>query len=147
MIQLFKRMRSKTVELLDCVPDELMAARSPDGRSISSLFAHIHDGLCLWMRGASPRWKRQEFGNEAKPSREELRRALVDGCNDMVRLFTDNEGRLMSEETPPVGCGADLIGYMVAHEAHHHGEIYTTLQLHGHTKFHHRLWHQGDEVG
>jgi uncharacterized damage-inducible protein DinB len=147
LIQLFKRMRSKTVELLDCVPDELMAAKSPDGRSVAALFAHVHDGLCLWMRSATSRWKREEIGDRAEPSREDLRKALVESCNEVVRLFTEEEGRLMNEDVPPVGTGADLIGYMVAHEAHHHGEIYATLQLHGHTEFHHKLWHQGDEVG
>ena len=139
-------MRSKTVELLDCVPDELMAAESPDGRTVSRLFAHIHDGLCLWMRSATSGWKREAFGDDVEPSKEYLRKALVEGCTELVQHFSEGDGRLMREDVPPVGTGADLIGYMVAHEAHHHGEIYTTLQHHGHTEFRHRLWHQGDEV-
>ena len=140
-------MRSKTVELLDSVPDELMAVRSPDGRSISQLFAHIHDGLCLWMRSATSGWTYREFGDNAEPPKEELRATLVEGCEELVRHFSEEDGWLMREDIPPVGTGADLLGYMVAHEAHHHGEIYTTLQQHGHTDFHHKLWHQGDEVG
>ena len=139
-------MRSKTVELLDSVPDELMAVKSPDGRSISQLFAHIHDGLCLWMRNATDGWSRTAFGGDAEPSKEELRDALVEGSKDVVRLFTESDGELMIQEVPPVGTGADLIGYMVVHEAHHHGELYTTLQHHGHTEFHHKLWHQGDRI-
>jgi len=147
LIKLFKRMRSKTIELLDCVPDNLMGAKSPDGRSVSGLFAHIHDGLCLWMRSATADWRHEGFGESAEPPKEELRAALVEGCEELVQHFSEGDGRLMGEEIPPVGTGADLIGYMVAHEAHHHGEIYTTLQQHGHTEFKHRLWHQGDEVG
>jgi len=139
-------MRSKTVELLDSVPDELMAVKSPDGRSVSQLFTHIHDGLCLWMRSATSGWKHEAFGDNAGPSKEDLRTALVEGCTELVQHFSEGDGRLMKEEVPPVGTGADLIGYMVAHEAHHHGEIYTILQLHGHTEFRQKLWHQGDSV-
>jgi len=139
-------MRSRTIDLLDCCPEELLSLKSADGRTLAQVFAHVHDGLCTWMEGACEHWSAQRFGESAQPSYAELRAALVASGRETVAVFRGRNGQLLERLVPPVGTGADLIGYMVAHEAHHHGEVSTVLLLHHHGELYRRLWHHGDDI-
>jgi uncharacterized damage-inducible protein DinB len=139
-------MRSKTIELLDCVPDRLLTIVSTDDRTVAQLFAHINDGVCIWMRGQSDRWTCAELGEEEQHSREKLREALVESGKSVLQLFTVNNGALLIQEVSPIGNGADLLCYLGAHEAHHHGEIATLVLQAGQKEVHKKLWAEGKEI-
>jgi uncharacterized damage-inducible protein DinB len=139
-------MRSKTIELLDCVPDSLLTVVSPDNRTVAQLFAHINDGVCIWMRGHSDHWPSAEIGEQEQHSREKLREALVESGKSVLQLFTVNNGELLLKEVPLIGSGADLLCYLGAHEAHHHGEIATLSLQAGQAEVHTKLWSEGREI-
>jgi uncharacterized damage-inducible protein DinB len=145
-LKLFQRMRSKTIEQLDCVPDRLLMTVSPDNRTVAQLFAHINDGVCIWMRGQTDRWTSAELGEEEQHSREKLREALVESGKNLLHLFTVNNGELLIQEVSPIGNGADLLCYLAAHEAHHHGEIATLVLQAGQKEVHKKLWAEGKEI-
>jgi uncharacterized damage-inducible protein DinB len=145
-LKLFQRMRSKTIELLDCVPDEFLSTISADKRTVAQIFAHIHDGVCIWMRGHADHWKCEELGETVQHPREKLRDALVESGKGVLLHFTSGDGEPLQREVSLIGNGADLVCYLAAHEAHHHGEIATLVLQAGQTEVHTKLWSEGKEI-
>ncbi len=146
MIRLFTRMRSKTVELVDNMLSEHLQLESPDVRTVGEILAHIHNSLCDWMVGIDDRWKCSKVPNDKVHDQAELRKALVSSGNHLTSLFSDADSALLRRNMGHVGTGADFIGYMVAHEAHHHGEMAIILLANGHRKLFRKLWHEGNEI-
>jgi uncharacterized damage-inducible protein DinB len=146
IIRLFTRMRSKTIELLDNMPPEHLKLQSPDVRTLGEIFAHVHNSLCDWMEGIDRRWKCSRLPEEQEHDPAALRGALVDSGNRLTSLFSEADHELLRRDVGHVGTGADFVGYMVVHEAHHHGEMAIILLENGHRELFRKLWYQGDEI-
>lgn len=139
-------MRSKTIELLDCVPDEFLCCKSADNRTVAQIFAHIHDGVCIWMKSHSESWPCDEIGETHQHAREKLREALVESGKGLMNLFGSSNNDFLISDISIVGTGADLICYLAAHEAHHHGEIATLVLQAGQSEVHKSIWSEGKEI-
>lgn len=139
-------MRSKTIELLDCVPDEFLTCKSADNRTVAQIFAHIHDGVCIWMKSHSESWPCDEIGETHQHAREKLREALVESGKGLMNLFGSSNNDFLISDISIVGTGADLICYLAAHEAHHHGEIATLVLQAGQSEVHKSIWSEGKEI-
>lgn len=123
----------KTLDLLAAVADETLAASiSAKVRTAGELFAHIHNVRLLRLEVSTPDLCKgmSKFAAKVTPTRKELNEALAASGTAMTELFrrADETGKVKSFKPHP----AVFLGYAIAHEAHHRGQIGWTCKLTGH---------------
>lgn len=123
------------VRLIDAISDEGMQCTLSrrGGRNVVRQFAHIHNNRVwhLQRRAKVLAEGARVFETHEEPSRRTLNAALEDSTQRIERLF-----RGANEGTPGIrafkrGVVAYL-GYFIAHESHHRGNILLTLKQSGH---------------
>jgi uncharacterized damage-inducible protein DinB len=117
------------LRLLDALSDEqLRAAILPRGKAVTSYFAHIHMARFYWLeRRARPLAKRLKKVGATEANRANLRQALLDSGEAMAQLFSEAEhsNQIKGAKLGPIA----FLGYTLAHEAHHRGQILLHLKL------------------
>ena len=123
-----------TVFLVEHLPPGLWAAALPGAprRTIRMIAGHMHNARCMWIRTLG-----QEQGipvprsvDRRRVGRRELVPALQRSSRGILRLLTlgcERGGRIPMASTYtwrnlPLDVG-HVLGYFVAHEAHHRGQI------------------------
>jgi uncharacterized damage-inducible protein DinB len=123
-----------TVFLVEQLPPELWAATIPGAprRTIRMIAGHLHNARCMWIKTLG-----QEQGvpvprsvDRRRVGRKELVPALQRSSRGILRLLTlgcERGGRIPMVSTYiwrnlPLDVG-HVLGYFVAHEAHHRGQI------------------------
>lgn len=118
--------------LLEQLAPEIWDLEAPvgKGRVIRGVFAHIHNVRRLWLARRA-----DESNAPAKLERdsatiEETRAALSASCAAVTKLLREAlaGGGHMAEFKPDV---AGFVGYAIAHEAHHRGQICILARLLG----------------
>jgi len=133
--------------LIEAIPDEALDAVSASkGRSVAEQFAHIHNVRLMWLKPAAP----QLLEGLAKLDRDSLsRKSLSDGLEksgtaiaSLLRQAEADGGRVKSFKPH----GMAFFAYLIAHEAHHRGQIALTLKQAGYPldkKTAYGLWEWG----
>ena len=121
--------------LLDAIPDGAMGATaSPKCRTVYDLFAHIHNVRLMWLKSAAP---------ERLEGLEKLETKTVH-AKEALRSALEGSGRAIAELLrAAVGAGGKVkgfkphatafLGYLIAHESHHRGQVGWTLKGTGHS--------------
>ena len=117
------------LRLLDALTDEQLAAVIlPRGKSVISYFVHMHMARFYWLERRAPalakKFKKIPGG---KAPRAVVRQALVDSGAAMGELFAEAErtGTIKGAKGGPVA----FLGYALAHEGHHRGQILLHLKV------------------
>jgi len=120
--------------LLRAVPRKGLAARPAGsrGRVVAKVLAHRHHVRLAWLRVNGPERVAglPRFSNVAQPARADLARAFKASGRAVERLRADalaGRKRLSSFKGNPVR----FLAYLVAHDAHHRGQIALVLKQHG----------------
>ena len=119
------------VYLLDSLAPEVWQAPPPGGkgRTIAALFSHIHSVRLMWLKAA---------GVDALPlpldkmaSVPEAKRALEASGEAIARLLAEalNGNAKIPGFKPDAWA---FVAYLIAHEAHHRGQIVLLARLAGH---------------
>jgi uncharacterized damage-inducible protein DinB len=116
------RVNLKLLEHLS--PEQLTCAPNPRARSIGEQLAHLHNVRIAWlevMAGGGP--PKIEKGDAAK---ELLARSLEASGAAIAEVLASAEqtGKLRGFRRGPVA----FLGYLLAHEAHHRGQIILHLK-------------------
>ena len=117
--------------LLQHLDPAMWRAKPPgDVRTIAAIFSHMHNVRTKWIRLTAPHLKVPAQLNRATCTPQQASKALAasaKGCEKMLAEALSGSERI-SKFIPdswlaPLPAGPEMIAYMVAHEAHHRGQI------------------------
>lgn len=118
--------------LLDAVPDDALdRTLGPRHRSVAALFAHLHNVRMLWLRSSAPRLKEGLPKLDPKTTDRAALVGALEGSGqaiaELVRQSLASGGQVKGFR-PHVTA---FVGYLIAHESHHRGQIGWTLKRTG----------------
>jgi uncharacterized damage-inducible protein DinB len=113
-----------TLYLLDGVAAEAFGGESKvKGRSVAEQFAHIHNVRLMWLKASAPELLEglDKIEKEQATDRHNLRHSLESSGQAIGALLKIGieSGKIKGFKPHP----AAFMGYLIAHESYHHGEI------------------------
>lgn len=120
--------------LLDAVADEALSAPPPGrGRTVGEMFAHIHNVRVMWLKeaAASTAVLPAKLEKSASGRKDVLREALTassEALRTAVAAALESGVRIKGFKPHTAG----FVGYLIAHQAYHHGEIGIVANQVGH---------------
>ena len=122
------RLNQMLIERLD---PAVWRARPPGNvRTIAAIFTHVHNVRCKWVRLTAPHLKVPAQLNRAHCAPEQASAALAESAarvQEMLAEALGGEGRIQEFRrdgwAKPWPVGVEMLCYMVAHEAHHRGQV------------------------
>src|SRR3979409_1604871 len=100
-------------------------------RSIAAIFTHMHNVRTKWVRLTAPRLKLPPQLNRTRCTPRQARAGLAESsarCSEMLaEALGSSEGRIEKFRRDGWGAawppGPEMLCYMLAHEAHHRGQV------------------------
>ena len=123
------RINQTLIERLD---PAVWKARPPgESRTIAAIFTHMHNVRSKWIRLTAPHLKVPIQLNRARCTPQQARVALAGSalcCAEMLaEALGDSGGRIEKFRrdawAQPWPLGPEMLCYMLAHEAHHRGQV------------------------
>lgn len=111
--------------LLEHLDPAAWRAKPPGGvRTIAAIFTHVHNVRTKWVRLNSPELGVPAQLNRVRCTQEEARVGLAESaarCEEMLACGLKTFRR--DGWGAPWPAGVEMLCYMVAHEAHHRGQV------------------------
>ena len=127
------RINQILIEHLDPAAWTAKTTAKPSGkvRSIAAIFTHMHNVRCKWIRLTAPHLKIPTQLNRAKCTPRQARTALAESaarCAEMLEEALGGDGGRVKKFrrdgwARPWPVGAEMLSYMLCHEAHHRGQV------------------------
>jgi uncharacterized damage-inducible protein DinB len=99
-------------------------------RSIAAIFTHVHNVRCKWLRLTAPHLKVPPQLNRAHCTPQQARAGLAESAARCAEMLAEALGSGGHVETflrdgwaRPWPAGPEMLCYMLAHEAHHRGQV------------------------
>jgi uncharacterized damage-inducible protein DinB len=117
--------------LLEHIDAALWRAKPPGNvRDIAAVFSHMQNVRVKWIRLTAPHLKAPGQLNRAQCTPLQAGAALAESaarCEEMLAEALDGDGRVATFRRDgwgkPWPAGIEMLSYMVAHEAHHRGQV------------------------
>jgi uncharacterized damage-inducible protein DinB len=117
--------------LIEHLSVDAWRARTPGNvRTIAAIFTHMHNVRCKWVRLTAPHMKAppQLNRNHCTPWRAQAGLAeSAARCSEMLAEALSGERRsnkfVRDAWARPWPAGPEMLCYMIAHEAHHRGQV------------------------
>ncbi len=118
--------------LIDNISDEGWNARSPGGkgRNIAAIFAHIHNVRLMWVKAAAKGAPPPDKAEGKELNRADAKRALSQSAAAIEKILEHGFSTGKISGFPP--SAAAFLGYMLAHDAHHRGQVMMLARQVGH---------------
>jgi len=118
--------------LIENLPAEVWDKKAPDGkgRTIAAIVAHIHNVRVMWLKAAKSE-KIPDQLDRASVTPQQAVRALEAGCQALSELMDralQEDGRIRNFKPDVAG----FFAYLIAHDAHHRGQIAMLARQLGH---------------
>ena len=134
--------------LLNGIKEEHLADQANSkGRLVGEQFAHIHNVRLMWIKVALP----SMLSSQTKIEKENISKALLKtewakSCDAISQLLEAGiaSGKIKGFKPHPEA----FLGYLIAHEAHHRGQVIQILKENGHLpdkKILYGLWEWGNK--
>jgi len=117
--------------LLDAIPEEqLKDISASKGRNVGEQFAHLHNVRLMWLQVADPELMKglEKIEKEKGISKIQLSKSLQASGKGIETLLEKSTGKIKGFKPHT----SAFLGYMVAHEGHHRGQILLSLKQSGH---------------
>jgi uncharacterized damage-inducible protein DinB len=119
--------------LLDNVPAEAWRADPPTGkgRTVAAIVSHMHNVRVMWLKAAAKGSKIPEQLVKEKVTPAQAKKALQESqeaLSQVLKAALESDGRVKGFR-PHV---AAFFGYLIAHDAHHRGQITMLVRQVGH---------------
>lgn len=99
-------------------------------RNIAAIFTHMHNVRCKWIRLTAPHLKVPGQLNRARCMPQQARAGFAESaarCAEMLAEALGGGGRIEKFRRDgwarPWPVGSEMLCYMIAHEAHHRGQV------------------------
>ena len=117
--------------LIDHLAPDAWRLKPPGGtRPIVAIFTHMHNVRCKWVRLTAPHLEVPAQLNRAQCTPQQARAALAESaarCLQMLAEALGDGGRIerfrRDALAPAWPVGVEMLCYMLAHEAHHRGQV------------------------
>ena len=119
--------------MIENLPEEAWRAQPPEGkgRTVAAIVAHIHNVRVMWLKAAAKGSKIPEqldrssvIPVQALKALEQSRSAL----SAVLKSSLESDGRVKGFKPDVAG----FFGYLIAHDAHHRGQICMLARQVGH---------------
>ncbi len=123
------RMNQVIIDHLD--PNAWRSKPPGKARTIAAIFTHMHNVRTKWVRLTAPHLKVPPMLNRTQCTPEQAREGLAESaarCEEMLaEALGDGVSRVPKFRrdgwAPPWPVGPEMLCYMLAHEAHHRGQV------------------------
>jgi uncharacterized damage-inducible protein DinB len=130
-VQIFAANDRMNQLLIEHLAPDVWTAKPPGKvRSIAAIFTHMHNVRCKWIRLTAPHLKVPRQLDRARGTPQQASAGLTESaarCTEMLAEALDGDGRVKTflrdgwaKRWP---AGVEMLCYMLAHEAHHRGQI------------------------
>jgi uncharacterized damage-inducible protein DinB len=110
--------------LIDSIEPAAWKAKPPDGkgRTISAIVAHMHNVRVMWLKVSAKGSEIPAQLNRATVTPAQAQRALEQSgqaLSELIGRALESDGRIKGFRPDVAG----FVGYLIAHDAHHRGQI------------------------
>jgi uncharacterized damage-inducible protein DinB len=118
--------------LIENLPVEAWNAKPPEGkgRTIAAIVAHMHNVRVMWLKAAKAETIPDQL-DRGTVTPKQATDALEDSCKALRALTAralESDGRIKNFRPDVAG----FFGYLIAHDAHHRGQIAMLARQLGH---------------
>ena len=130
--QIFAASDRQNQLVIDHLDPAAWRAKPPGkARTIAAIFTHMHNARCKWVRRTAPHLNVPPQLNRTYCTPQEARAGLAESAACCVEMLAealgDGGGRVENFVrdgwAPPWRVGPEMLCYMIAHEAHHRGQV------------------------
>lgn len=119
--------------LIDNLPPEAWTAKPADGkgRNIAAIFAHMHNVRVMWLKACKAEHVPEQLDRD-KVTPSQAMRALEESREALSVVMSgalSTDGRIKGFRPDVAG----FLGYLIAHDAHHRGQITMLARQLGHS--------------
>jgi uncharacterized damage-inducible protein DinB len=119
--------------MIDNLPTEAWRAEPPEGkgRTIAAIVAHMHNVRVMWLKATAKGSKIPEQLDRTSVTPAQATKALEQSraaLRAVLQSALENDGRVKGFRPDVAG----FLGYLIAHDAHHRGQISMLARQVGH---------------
>ena len=118
--------------LIENLPKEAWTAKPPEGkgRNVAAIVAHIHNVRVMWLKATKAEAIPEQLDKSTVTPQQALK-ALLESRDALSKVLQDavnGDGKIKGFKPDVTG----FVGYLIAHDAHHRGQISMLARQVGH---------------
>jgi len=118
--------------LIENLPEEAWNAKPPEGkgRTVAAIVAHIHNVRVMWLKATKAESIPEQLDKAVVTPAQALKALLQsrDALSKVLQRAVTSDGRIKGFKPDVTG----FVGYLIAHDAHHRGQITMLARQVGH---------------